>query len=163
MVVKTLNKYHFLVRSPIENQYHDSVTLNFFSTKWEKKAMKGREEVFLYTMKEHTKSSVSLKPSPSLDIQACLASLSTYDIHTNVLRLYVPFPSHGVTNTGEGTAHDLFTTHTIHLTNPCPFWRCPAMQNANTWILRLVPSPIYVVSNNFIYVARLHIHLKVCT
>ena len=66
MVIKTSNQEHFLVGGPNKNRHHDSITLNFISSKQAKQAMKNGDEVYLCIIKEATESSVPPQAQPIL-------------------------------------------------------------------------------------------------
>ena len=67
MVIKTPSQEHFLVGGPIKKRHHDSINLNFISSKQVKSAMKEGEEVFLCIIKAETESSVPPQAQPILE------------------------------------------------------------------------------------------------
>ena len=73
MVINTPSQEHFLVGGPCKKQRHDSINLNFISSKHVKMAVKEREKVFLCTIKAETKSSMPLQAQPILEeLKGCL-------------------------------------------------------------------------------------------
>jgi hypothetical protein len=67
MVIKTPNREHFLVGGPKEDRHHDSLSLNFISSKQVKKAMKDGDEAFLCIIKAENEMGVPLEARPILE------------------------------------------------------------------------------------------------